>query len=240
MFWPDGNAIDATWGTLARNKDNAWFQRMATWQIAHNMNTVLFLTYNRDPRCLVNPFTRTYGPDINWTELQKWAVRLEGGKKPDLFLVPCLFCDDDRETAGNIAFQDYYIPLICVGLDPYIKAVCIGLEMNECYSTASMERIIGVCKQWTKKPIVVHMRWNHKDRLPRGLDGLIYEHPWHPNYGDKHSADEVASIGADVIAKSGLPVWFNEYNTNVNGQRIREQTRALAALPGCVGVGGVL
>jgi len=240
LFWMNNGKVDSTWRYLARNCSDADRQAMVAWQVAHGMNTMIFLTYARGGDCVVNPFVQTYGPDVDWAEASRWLELLAPGKSPGVNLVPCLFCDDDPETARNEKFQNYYVPAACVALGKYSRAICIGLEMSEQFSRIGMERIIALCKQYTDKPIGVHLQWDRKSALPSGLDFLIYEHPWHPKDGDNHSAAEVASIGADVIAKSGLPVWFNEYNWNVEGQRIREQTRALAQLAGCVGVGGPL
>jgi len=236
LFWDDNGTIDSTWGYLARNVDDAKRQRMVGWQASKEMNTMVFLTYNRDQNCLVNPFVQTYGPDVDWAEAAKWIERF----RPGLFganLIPCLFCDDDPDTARNVAFHDYYIPAACIALGPYSRAICVGLEMNEQFSIAAMEHIIALCHTYTDKPVVVHMQWNMTDPLPAGLDGLIYEHPWHPKDGDLHSADEVASIGAQVIARAGIPVGFNEHNLTPWSPRGREQTRALAKLP-CFLVGG--
>jgi len=236
LFWDCNGKIDSTWGYLARNNGDSWRHQLIRWHKTNNLNTMIFLTYNRDPNCHVNPFIQTYGPNVDWAEAAKWLARLEPGKH-GANLIPCLFCDDDPGTARNIAFQNYYVPAACVALGPYSRAICLGLEMTEQFSNESIERIVTICRSYTDKPLVIHAQWNRASPLPRNIDGLIYEHDWHPKYGEDHSADEVAGIGADVIAKAGMPVGFNEYNLTPWTTRGREQTRALAKLP-CFMIGG--
>jgi len=238
LFWDNNGKVDSTWRYLARNCSDADRQRMIAWQEAHGMNTMIFLTYARGSDCIVNPFKQTYGPDVDWAEAARWLRLLEPGKS-GANLVPCLFCDDDPETARNYNFQNYYVPAACVAFSPYSRAICLGLEMTEQFSNAAIERIIGICRHYTDKPLLMHAQWNMSTPLPAGLDGLIYEHPWHPGEGEKHSADEVASIGAQVIAKAGIPVGFNEYNLTPWTSRGTEQTRALSKLP-CFLIGGPL
>jgi len=236
LFVPINGKVDSTWRYLSDKLPEADRQIMVNQQVDWGMDTMIFLTYALSGDCDINPFVQTYGPDVDWPKVAKWMQRLEPGKH-GANLIPCLFCDDDPETARNVAFHNYYVPAACIALSPYSRAICVGLEMNEQFSMVAMEHIIELCHTYTDKPILVHMQWNMETPLPRGLDGLIYEHPFHPSEGDAHSADEVASIGAEVITKAGMPVGFNEYNLKPWGVRGREQTRELAKLP-CFLTGG--
>ena len=238
LFWSNNGQVESTWGLLKKNATDAWINRLIQWHTEQSLNTAVFLTYNRDPNCFVTPFVQTYGPNVDWVEVTRWMKLFKLGQQGSN-LIPCLFSDDDSETANNIAFHNYYVPGACVALGPFSRAICIGLEMNERFSLAAMEHIIELCHTYTDKPVVVHMQWNTITRLPRGLDGLIYEHPWQPDKGPTHSADEVASIGAQVIARAGIPVGFNEYTLWPWEEHGRNQTRALAKLP-CWLIGGPL
>jgi hypothetical protein len=254
LFWPNNGKTDSTWRYLSDKLPETERQAMIAWMTAQGMNTMIYLTYARGGDCEINPFVQTYGPDVNWAKAARWMSMLEPGKH-GANLIPCLFCDDDPETAQNIDFTNFYTPAACQVIGPYSRAVCAGLEMTEQYNTFkrslsvsakaelkarfrdSMTRIIKICHDNTDRPILIHAQWDMVSPLPAGLDGLIYEHPWHPGEGENHSADEVASIGARVIATAGIPVGFNEYNLTPWTQRGREQSRALAKLP-CFLVGG--
>ena len=257
LFVPIDGEVDSTWRYLSEKLSEDKRQKMIAQQVAWGMDTMIFLTYGRGGDCEINPFIQTYGPDVDFPKVARWMQRLKPGKH-GANLIPCLFCDDDPETASNIGFANYYTPAACQVLSPYSKAICAGLEMNEQYNTFkrslspaakaehikryrdSMTRIIKICHDNTDKPILVHMQWDMISPLPAGLDGLILEHPWPPQDGDKHSADEAASIGAVAIERAGqygVSVGFNEYHIKPWSVRGREMTRALAKLP-CFMIGG--
>lgn len=254
LFCEIDGRIDSTWRYLSEKLTEPQRQQMVNQQVAWDMDAFIFLTYALGGDCEINPFVQTYGPDVDFAKAARWMQRLEPGKH-GANLLACLLCDDDPATAQNVDFTNYYVPAACQVLGPYCRAIVAGLEMNEQYNTFkrslspaakaehqakfrdSMTRIIKICHDNTDKPILVHMQWDTVSPLPAGLDGLIYEHPWHPADGDNHSADEVATIGAKVIARAGIPVGFNEYNIRPWGTRGREQTRELAKLP-CFLIGG--
>jgi len=241
LFVPIDGKVDSTWRYLSEKLSEDKRQKMIAQQVAWGMDTMIFLTYGRGGDCDINPFVQTYGPDVDWPKVARWMQRLEPGKH-GANLIPCLFCDDDPETARNIAFHDYYVPAACVALGPYSRAICIGLEMNEQFSVAAMEHIIAVCKHYTDKPIGVHLQYRPGMALPKGLDFLIYEFSFHPKDGDKKSVSDIIMEAKTVLAACSLPIWFQEMNMNPEGQRAREQSRALLELsktePRIVGLPG--
>jgi len=257
LFCPIDGQVDSTWRYLSELLTENQRQQMVNQQVAWGMDTMIFLTYARGGNCEINPFVQIYGPDVDWAKAARWIQRLEPGKR-GANLIDCLLCDDDPETASNIDFINYYVPAACQVIGPYCRAICAGLEMNERYNPFkrslnpsakaehaakfrdSMTRIIKICHDNTDRPIVVHMQWNMIDPLPAGLNGLIFEHPWPPDQGDLHSADEAASIGARAIQRAadyGVSVGFNEYHLRPWSTRGREMTRELAKLP-CFLIGG--
>jgi len=257
LFIPIDGGIDATWRYLSERLSEVNRQKMIAQHIAWGLDTMIFLTYARGGNCEINPFVQTYGPDVDWPKVSRWMQRLEPGKH-GANLIPCLFCDDDPETAQNIDFTNFYTPAACQVLGPYSRAICAGLEMTEQYNTFkrslslsakaeyqakhrdSITRIVKICRDNTDKPILVHMQWDMVSPLPGDLDGIIFEHPWLPQDGDNHSADEAASIGARAIERAGrqgVLVGFNEYHIRPWSKRGREMTRELAKLP-CLLIGG--
>ena len=239
LFVPIDGEIDSTWRYLSEKLSEDKRQKMVNQQVVWGMDTMIFLTYGRGGNCDINPFVQTYGPDVDYPKVARWMERINPGKH-GANLIPCLFCDDDPQTARNVNFTNYYVPAACQVLSPYSRAICAGLEMNEQYSKASMEHIIKLCHDNTDKPILIHAQWDMISPLPAGLDGLILEHPWNPFKGDDHSADESASIGSMAIERAGqydVEVGFNEYHIKPWSVRGREMTRELAKLP-CFMIGG--
>jgi hypothetical protein len=253
LFWWFIDHAESTWGYLARNLPAATLQAMLDWQIKHGMDTMIFLTYSRLGECLVNPFT-TYDLQsdipVDMAEVIRWGNMLNPGAY-GANLIPCLFCDDDAGIAAAVEFQNYYVPAICVGLRPYAKLVCAGLEMTEQFdptvkkmlASVKAERkaafrrkiseVAALCHHYTDLPVVAHIQWDCESKLPAGLNGIIFEHPWHPGEGSNHSVDETVSIADRAIRaakEQGIAVGFDEYNLNVNDQRYWEQREALSKL----------
>lgn len=241
LFWMDGRKVESTWGFFARNHDDAWRWRYVAWLNAHRMNTMIFLMFNRDPNCRVSFFQRGYATEMDLAQALKLEWWLDFAKRAGANLVPTMFCDGDpdKNRFGWDRHERYFSQALPF-LSKYCRAILIGLESTEYFSTADMERLITLAKKYTTLPIGTHMQWDRKTPLPRGLDWLGYEHSWPPDQGDRKSVAEVVAEGREAIARSKLPVAMTEYNYNPAGQRIREQSRALATLPGCVMLGGPL
>jgi hypothetical protein len=67
----------------------------------------------------------------------------------------------------------------------------------------------------------------------------MYEHSFHPADGDKQSVQKVVDEAKQVLDLVGPgKVWFQELNLNCESQRAREQSRAIAQLPGVIGLPG--
>jgi hypothetical protein len=69
---------------------------------------------------------------------------------------------------------------------------------------------------------------------------LAYEHSWHPREGDYHSVADCVNELKDRQAAlpPGFPIWACEWNLNPTGEQIVNQSRAMAEVPGIVGIGG--
>jgi len=128
-------------------------------------------------------------------------------------------------------------------LNPWATAYMVGCESNRYFKDpAIVEAAVACIKQYAGgRPIGTHMCWNPaKYRLPSNLQFLAYEHSWSPDKGDAMSVAacvaEIKNIQSRLPA--GFPLWPCEWNLNPTGSKIVEQARAMAALPGIVGIGG--
>ena len=77
-------------------------------------------------------------------------------------------------------------------------------------------------------------------RVPRNADFVGFETSNHPYYGDNVPVAQMVEEIQFLVANSGgIPVWVVESNAS-EGAHARKQNRAMAELPGVIGVNGVL
>jgi hypothetical protein len=262
LFWMDGKKVESTWDLLAKNKGKgeARNARMFKKQIAYGCDTMTFICFHSgDPECVINPWKGNPTTQqvmagravIDIEECNRWSRILQDIKTnyPGAKLIPCIFCGDDAASTRNEAFHAAWLPLLVDFLWPYSKAFLIATEASKSMDVRLQERMIARMKahlQANKKamgypalPIGVH---NQGFTVAGNADFLAYEFSWHPSEGDGFTSAQVVSEAKDVLKKSPRPIWFQEINMNVEGQRAREQVRALRTLaktePKLIGIPG--
>jgi hypothetical protein len=226
----------STWDYLARDAKNQT-KEVIDAQIRYNSNAMTCLIFNMvDPNCHpVNPFIGcptaaqvVAGQNmIDMTEIVRWHNLLNWGKDPNLWFIPTLFCGDDSATTRNTAFHEYFLPGAIPWLDNYADAYNICIEAGKSMDIQRQANMIDLVRRYTQKPIGVHNQgWN----IAPNADFLIYEFSWHPAQGDNHSVAEVVAEARKVLDHYPKFVWFQEVNLNPEGQRAKEQARAIREL----------
>jgi len=237
FFEMDGN-IPCSWSFFARNMDERYRDTCMNSIVRGGGNSMIFLLSNGDPGAPVNFFEEEWGGHLDvaqvnvllsWTR-KVWAL---GGA-----MIPCLFCDETDSAHIRNAWDDHdrAIGALVTLLRPYVPAFCIGLESSEYFNRDQHDRLANIIRHYAPDRYVV----THLQKLPAGgmpaLDGILYEHSWHPGQGDDHSPAEVVEETRRVARDWGKLIWPVEYNTNVRGSMIREQSRALISAGfGCGG-----
>jgi len=249
LFWKDltTNEYHSTWELLKRNWDSGKRARLLEKQIEYNCNFLTFYLYHfDDPNCPVNPFVGCPDPKTiaagkaqwDWGEIAKWMPYLQLGLNPDIWIVPSIFCGDSREATNNTAFHDMFLPTLVQAIHPYIKALNLGSEMSKTMNKAQMERMIWRVKEsWkaaglAEKPVGVHLQCDGEGNLPTpgNADFIMLETSNHPkNYRDP--ADICEEI-KKAVAKCPKFVLVTETYIFCEEARAREQTRAIAQVPG--------
>jgi hypothetical protein len=252
----DNNDAQSTWNWLARDMTDAKRQKMyARLQMYKDMSnrpswTMVFMVFNMVAKeNMVNPFlgcpnaaqiVASGGGQPDNAELEKWKHLLELGKTPGINLIPCLYCGDDAATLQNTAFINYFTPLAVQFLAPYSKAICICSEPPKSINKAGQELIINLCKTTlafmgrSDIPVVTHLQGDQiKTDLPSNADAVLYQFKSNPWNAHDRSAEDVKAEGAWALRACPVPLGFFELGVYNESDRIREQTRALASLPGC-------
>jgi hypothetical protein len=234
LFWKYHGKLETTWSFFARNTTEAQRIACAQWFTEQNLNALIFLTNNEDPNCPVSFFEDGFAGEIDVAQVKIIDRWLKIGRDAGAVLVPTLYCDDDGSHNYSVERHKRYFDKAIPFLSDYCDAISISIESNEKFM-GLIDEMIAYARTLTDLPIGTHMQWDCRSPLP-DLDFLLYEHKVID--ADAMSAIECADEGAKAIKAAGnIPVGFVEYNLNPDGERIREQSRALAKLP-CVMVGG--
>ncbi len=138
--------------------------------------------------------------------------------------------------------HEAFMQAACQALNQYASAYLIGCETNRYWTPELVNQAIWTCKKYAGLiPVGSHEQWNPVGRKFVGGDFCCYETRNHPKDGDaisvKDMVDEIKYI--QTFLPAGFPVWVSEFNWSDSSRAIA-QARALAALPGVVGVGGPL
>jgi hypothetical protein len=262
LFWWDGDNnnkanAQSTWDWLARDWDDAkrnrMYNKLAQYkdQSCRPSWTAVFMIFNMVDKehGMVNPFfgcptaaeiMASGGGQPDNAELERWKQRLELGKTPGVNLIPCLYCGDDADTLKNTAFINYFTPLAVQFIAPYSKAICICSEPPKNINKAGQELITNLCKTTLAFigrldiPVVTHLQGTQiQTDLPANADAVLYQFKDNPWQAHGRSVEDVKSEGAWALANCPVPLGFFELGVYCESQRVREQTRALASLPGC-------
>ena len=236
LFWMDGKRVRSTWDYLARDKKHL-VNKLVQKQTEYRSNCMTFLLFNMvDPNeSPVNPFVgcptakqvMAGRNQVDWPEVERWRGLVDVGRVPGIYLIPCLFCGDDRGTTRNEAFHDYFLPAAVQFFRPYSRAFIISIEASKSMDVALQTRMIRRVKAampFDPCPVGVH---NQGVRISPEADFLAYEFSWHPGDGDRQSVQAVVDEARRVMTQYPKWVWFQEMNLNPEGGRARAQARAL-------------
>ena len=201
-------------------------------------NANFFTHYVFSPTCGVNPLVGNptaaevmRGKD-KWdlAECSRWYETLKPFTDPALCDCPTIFCGDDADSTRNEAFHDYMLPAFVLGFDQFTqvaKMFNIASEAGKTMGVDLQTRMIRRMRQYTKLPIVAQ---NQGVNISPEADGLMYESRNHPLKGDQVSVADMVNEIKWVLKNYGKYVIVHEINLNPEGDRCREQCRALWAL----------
>jgi len=240
LFFNFNGAIRDSWSYFASNSSDAYRSTCLSSIARGGGNCVVVLLSNGDPNAPVSFWKDSYGqtPDMDKLALlvqQAKAIHDAGGA-----LIPCFFCDDSASShIRNVDMQTHAraIGLFVTLLRPYCPAFIIGLESSEYFSTARHNEFYTLIKYLAPdRFVLVHMQGIPQDGMPL-CDAWAFEASWNPNNGDEYSGSDLVEECKTAASASGKLIWPLEYNVNVNGSKIIEQSKAVlaAGFPGCGG-----
>jgi len=142
-----------------------------------------------------------------------------------------------------------FIKEVCRAFNPYVSIYLLGCESGRYgWSSDRVEQFIFHIKQCAGPGHLVGAHeqsvgwngkgWYMKRRVPRNADIHCYETSNHPKDGDSRTAASMADEVRFLVANAGgIPVWVAEHNL-YDSARSREQSRAIAEIPGVIGIPG--
>jgi len=172
--------------------------------------------------------------------------------------VVIVFFDCPRDDKGKYPFWKFterigpFLEIATKAFAPKVDGFIIGIETNRGptitagrgLSIEEMDLGIGLVQKFAvrtvngvehKLPVGTH---EQSYRIPSKADFIGYETKNHPFHGDNVSVkDMVADVQGLVNAAGGKSVWVVESNSS-EGSQAKAQNKALANMPGVVGVGG--
>lgn len=231
LFVPGGS----TWDFFGHDITDSDRERTLNWLVSNGMNAMIFLLTAYAPDCphKMDFFENGYGKDLDLDKVKILRRYSRMFATAGAAFVPCLLCDDRSVSNLDMSIHRRAIHVLTGELNPYVPAYLIGLESTEYLSQAAHNVFYQAFKSYAPDKYI----GTHCQGIVPGMDFLAWEHPWCPTEGDEHSAEETAQKGREAM-QSGKTIWFCEYNVNINGSRIREQSKALLALRNCAGIGG--
>ena len=247
LFFTDKRGeIQDTWSLFADDANDEYRQRATDWNLSHGMDTILFTLNNEGKTSM---FKKAFMGELNWDKLAVVDRWLRKWQSHGFKIVPA-FYDGPQVADGK------YHPIIdrpmeqhqaflkaAVGyLNQFAVGYVLGCETNRYWGTSTVNTLVETIKSHAAgKPVGTHMCWDpSRYDFPQALDFWAHEFRWSPRDGDEKSAAECVAEIKDRISKApaGRPCWASEYNIYCDGNRIKEQSRALAAVEGVYGIGG--
>ena len=238
LFFGYKGQVRDSWSFFARNVGQSYRSLCGNAIVAGGGTSIIALMSNGDPRAPVSFFEDEWGGTADMQQLTLLEDTAKLVSKAGGALWPCFLCDGNESAHirnAPMAVHDRALSLLIAHTRPYVPGYCIGLESSENLDCARHNEFVRMIKKYAPDRYVL----SHMQRIPDGgmpdIDAWMYEHSWDPNKGDEHSPEEVVAE-ARAAQKHGKYVWPVEYNVNINGSRIREQSRALIAAGfGCGG-----
>ena len=245
LFWNYKGTILSSWYLCGDGSTADMRKAHLEWCGKYGCDTVVLCMNNEDIMSLFRDgYMRTFDDNkVNIFAEYIFQIHSLGGKVvlaffdgpaiPNGKYHPILECMDRHEA---------FIKIVVTACNPYVAAYLIGCETNRYFSTEIVEAAIAITKQYCgDKPVGTHEQWNpDARRWASNADFICYETRNHPKDGDSRSAMDFVNEIKGIQAKlpPGYPVWVCEWNWNAASATSRAQARAMAALPGVVGIGG--
>ena len=244
LGWGDGTSVA---------KQNAYMDDMDKFGV----NTITLNICNED---LSSPFKgefmRSELDAAKVLSLLNFIRRLkERGK-----LVVIMLFDCPQSATAKYPFWRYMdripasIEIVVKALAPLVDGFMLAIESNRGPLSIDMVEIgIDYIRKFAARdgialPVGTHEQNVGRDmgklvmrrRVPRNADFVGFETSNHPYDGDKVPVAQMVEEIQFLVANSGdIPVWVVESNAS-EGSHARAQNNAMAALPGVIGVNGVL
>jgi hypothetical protein len=252
FFFPWRGGIESSLYLCGDGGSDEQRQGYIDWSKAHGCDGIILCLHNEGIMSLWNE----YGRSVNMAKFNTFMAyvrRLHGlGARITFALYD--FPGDESGQYPCLRYMDRHAGVIrdvCTALNPYASAYLLGIETNRWREQPAR-------KWWTRQyvlegvqalkhyagliPVGSHEQWRPEVEGFVGGDFCCYEALAHPITQADGVTPEALCAEVRNIQKylpPGFPVWVAEFNGN-NSERAREQARALAELPGVVGVGGPL
>jgi len=241
LFWQYEGKVACSWYLCGDGVNDAMRDAHILWCIDHGCDGTILCLNNEE---LMTLFADEYMRTLDMRKYETLICYLDTLKDNGAKIVFAFF--DGPAIPGAkypcLKYMDRhegFIAAACKTLNPYASAYLIGCETNRYWSTDIVRQAIACTKQHAGLiPVGTHEQWNPHEREFPGGDFCCYETRNHPKDGDSISvADMVAEIQhIQTHLPPGFPVWVAEHNLN-NSRRGLDQARAMAEIPGVVGVG---
>jgi len=232
LFYRNNGTMYNSWCFFADNYSESLRNEMLLAYTSAKCNSLIFLLSNANDDGPINFFKSGFAKDINYTKLlllESYVKRIfELGGYP----IPVFFCDDGENIKyHNLSDTEYerFFGVLTTILRPYCPAFVIGIESSEYFDKDRHNYFINLIKRFAPDRFV----GIHTQKIPNGgmpnVDFVLYEHSWNPNDGDNHSKEEVLQEVVDFSRKVAdiykpTYIWPIEFNTNITGSKIIEQS----------------
>jgi hypothetical protein len=244
LFLKNGNKDWCTWGLLGRDQI-PYINAVISKQRQYGSQVFTAMIWNMvDPKNAVeNPFIgnpsastvikRVFSmQDPGWDGLEifRWGQVLTEAMKT-MYFVPTIFCGDDRASTRNVAFVDWFTPIIIRGLYPLVVGYNLISEASKSWNRDEINHVASVAKaafeiepKLAPKPILVHQQGTDIGDV---ADGLMYEFSKDPNKANEFSLSDVEREAAGVLARYKKWVWFQELAVRCEEPWAREMARKI-------------
>jgi hypothetical protein len=248
LFFMDGNTPGSTWNLLARDKKGQ-VNTLVDKQTEYGSKLMTFMCFNMvDPsENVVNPFVgsptvaelkkRFYSMgDVGWDqdEVNRWIGIISVGAKPGVYLIPTIYCGDDKVTTRDQEFVDWYTPIVIRAMYPYSAGFNLISEASKSWSTSEIDYVGLVAKKAfniepkvTPKPIFVHQQGVN---VGSNADGLMYEFKKNPWKANEYSVSDVINELKSVLNSYPNIIWPQELAVTCEESWARNMSRAIREL----------
>ena len=216
----------ATWCWLAKNQQDKVMSIIEKQKEYRSRLMTFFCFHAGDPKCQVNPF---YGnpnadeimrrvnamknPGFDPVEVDRWLSIVKSIAAPGNYIVPTIYCGDDRATTRNKGFVDWFTPQVIVAMYPYVAGYNLISEASKSWSSSDIDYVVDLCNRTfdnaglPRKPILVHQQGTNigtKEVI------LMYEFSKNPWNADQFSLADVVNELRSVLRAFPGQVWPQE------------------------------